>query len=565
MKKHLLLLALFSLLGFSKANCQTPDWVWARSGQCGSSTSGGAEGYSVSTDGSGYVYIGGFFYDTLILGPYVFNYARGVYIAKYDSLGNLKWAKCGPSGVSSQGIGTCIRTDVLGNTYFTGYYTGTQYFENDTLINAGIYNIFLVKYDSLGNLLWAKSAGGTKTDRSWSISFDGSENVYLTGDFSSSPCVFGSDTIISSGAGTTFLAKYDSSGNVLWVKNAIASVGAGAEGYAVATDAVGNIYVTGYFTGVSQSLIFGSDTLVNLGSGNIFLAKYDSSGNVQWAKRAGNTGYDRGVNIVTNVAGHVIITGTFSSSPITFGSCGSCILTSAGGSDAFLVEYDSSGHALWAKSIGGMGNDFGYSVATYNSNNLYIMGGSYISPTSVTFDTITLQYPTGSYDPSFIAGFDSSGNVQFAKVLASGSDDQIALAVSHSGSIYVCGDFYQINPFIVGKDTLYRVGYENPFVAKLMYPQIGESVPEISSSKEFILYPNPFEDKLTASPPAPLQRRGEKEGFELTLFDVFGRVLLRRSFINSATINTEQLARGMYFYEIKDKDGVGARGKLVKQ
>ena len=164
----------------------------------------------------------------------------------------------------------------------------------------------------------------------------------------------------------------------------------------------------------------------------------------------------------------------------------------------------------------------------------------------------------------YVAAYDSAGHVLFAKALASGGDDYNAVAAGASGCIYIGGDFFGANPFIIGNDSLFLSGLENVFVAKLCYSGIIESVPEISPTKEFIFYPNPFDDELniSTSPPTPLLQRGEEE--ELTLFDVFGRVMLRRLFTNQTTINTEQLSRGMYFYEVKDKDGVGARGKLVK-
>ena len=174
----------------------------------------------------------------------------------------------------------------------------------------------------------------------------------------------------------------------------------------------------------------------------------------------------------------------------------------------------------------------------------------------IIFDTITVQLQ--GTDPMFIAGFDFfSGDALFAKQLASGGYYQNAIAVSPSGSIYIGGAFDYVNPFIIGKDSLSLVGTGNVFVAKLSYPDIIENIQEIPT-KEFILYPNPFDGKLniSASPP-------EEE--EFVLYDVTGRLLLRCLFTTSATINTEQLASGLYIYEIADKSGVGAWGKAVKE
>src|SRR5258706_6575866 len=92
--------------------------------------------------------------------------------------------------------------------------------------------------------------------------------------------------------------------NWLWAR---AATGV-AEGLSVATDASGNVFVTGYF--VSDSITFGTTTLVNAGATNtdIFLAKYDGNGNVLWAKSAGGTPVDVGWCVATDASGNVFIT-----------------------------------------------------------------------------------------------------------------------------------------------------------------------------------------------------------------------------------------------------------------
>ena len=553
MKKQTLLLTLFILLGFSKANCQTPDWVWARSAQ--SNSSGIGEGYSISTDKSNNVYITGYYVDSITFGSFILTTTANAnfYLTKYDSSGNVIWAKSSVSSSNGYCIGYNICTDPFGNVYATGIFVDTVSFGSYTLTGAGSENVFLVKYDSAGNVLWARSAIGVGDNYGYQVSADLSGNIYVTGTFTSSTIAFGSYVLTNVAGYDIFIAKYDSFGNVIWAKRF------GNNGdevaYSIGTDALANLYVTGYFT--SPSITFGSYTLTNTGLADIFLAKFDSFCNVLWAKSVSGTDNDFGYYLVADSLGNIYITGYYFSQSITFGSF---TLNNQGAHDAFLAKYDSSGNVGWVKNIGGIGNQYGYCVAMDDLNKVYVIGSFYSA--SVTIDTIVLQRPVVYDDPMFIAGCDSSGHLLWAKALGSGGDDDNSVAASTSGCIYVGGDF-MVNSFYVGNDTLVLSGNnENAFVAKLCYPQIGESVPEISINKEFILYPNPFDDKLTASPLTPLQGRGEEE--ELTLFDVFGRVLLRRLFTNSATINTEQLARGIYFYEVRDKDGVGARGKIIK-
>ena len=558
MKKQILLLAMFILLGFSKANCQTqvPDWAWAKGAP--SYSQGLGEGWSIATDKSNNVYVTGWFNESIKFGSFnlVTNHVYTFFLAKYDPSGNVKWAKSVVSSANAYSEGYNICTDLSCNVYITGYFNDTVAFGSFNLTSAGQNDFFLVKYDSSGNALWAKSAGGTSDSYGLGISTDLSGKVYVTGYFFTPSISFGSYFLTNAGVYDIFIAKYDSSGNVLWAKSA---GGSGDDrGYGITTDKLSNVFITGRFA--SPIIAFGSDTLTDVGGYDVFLAKYDSSGHILWAKSAGGTSIDVGNYIAADASDNVYITGWYNSPSISFGSY---TLTASGGYDAFLVKYDSSGNVSRAKSIGGAGDEYGYCITVDKSSKVFVSGS--FTSSSLAFDTITVHQPVFHPDPMFVAGYDSSGLALWAKALGSGGDDQNAVATSPSGCIYIGGDLTYSDPFIIGNDSLHLSGLEEVFIAKLCYSDSGQGISEISTTKEFILYPNPFEDKLnvTASPPTPLRGRGEEE--ELTLFDVFGRVLLRRSFINQATINTEQLARGMYFYEVRDKEGVGARGKAIKQ
>ena len=565
MKKQILLLALFILLGFSKANCQTqaPDWVWAKSAQFDSA--GGGEGLRVATDIANNVYITGYYSASIIFGSFILmtTASNSFYLAKYDAAGNVKWAKSATNSSLGSSRGFSVWKDIFDNVFAVGYFQDTVSFGSDTLVSNGSADIFIVKYDTSGNVLWAKNAGGTSDDIGYGVSGDRVGNAYITGIFQSPIITFDSFTLNNAGGADIFIAKYDFSGNVLWAKS-VGSTG-DDEGYSIATDALANVYVTGFFD--SPTITCGSYTLTNVGNHDVFLAKYDSSGNVMWATSAGGTDDDEGFYVATDPSGNAYITGYYASQYIIFDSY---ILNNTGGDNSFLVKYDSSGNVVWLKNIGGAGTEKGYCIAMDGSNKVCVTGG--FTSALLSFDTITVQQPAVFNDPMFIAEYDSSGHALWVKALGSGGDDNSGVTSSPSGCLYIGGDFETLNSFIIGNDSLHLSGGEDVFVAKLCYSDSGQGISEISTTKEFILYPNPFEDEFTvaASPPGPL--KGEMAansplggGGEFILFDVFGQVLLRRSFINSATINTEQLARGMYFYEIRDKDGVGARGKAVKQ
>ena len=132
---------------------------------------------------------------------------------------------------------------------------------------------YLAKYDASGNLIWVKRPTGNGYCWATRISTDANGNSYITGGFDST-LVFGNYTLSNIGIEDGFVVKYDASGNVVWAKS---FNGSGAEvGYGICTDAIGHVYVTGFFT--DTSILFGSDTLTNImGSSNVFVAVMDTS------------------------------------------------------------------------------------------------------------------------------------------------------------------------------------------------------------------------------------------------------------------------------------------------
>ena len=332
------------------------------------------EGMSVSTDGSGNVYVTGWFSATYCTFGSITLTNAGMFLVKYDSNGNVLWAKNAGGNCNNSSYG--VSADGSGNVFVAGYFDNSGpyiIFGSDTLTNAGM---FLVKYDATGNVLWAKSGGGGN-DIGQSVSTDGKGNVFVTGNFNGNYISFGSDTLINPGDVNIFLVKYDSFGNLLWAKMAGWGIGGGQgpanEVQSCSTDSSGNVLITGG----GGTIIFGSDTLNNQG---MFLAKYDPSGNVLWVKRAAGTYQAGGSGVSTDHSSNVYVTGWFEDT-ITFGSF---ILTNSG---MFLVKYDTAGNVLWTKNANGSFPDQEYSVSTDRSSNVFVQG--YFN-SSINFDNDTL-------------------------------------------------------------------------------------------------------------------------------------------------------------------------------
>ena len=389
----------------------TGNVLWAKS-------VGGAydeRGQSVSTDASGNVFMTGYFISptisfgtTTLTNTYASNLYSDFFIVKYDTSGNVLWAKSAEGAYDDSG--QSVSTDASGNVFITGiYYSPTITFGTTTLTKTNPTNnysdIFIVKYDASGNMLWATSAeDGAFNDDGRSVSTDASGNVLIAGYFASPTITFGTTTLTNTNSSwDIFIVKYDSSGNVLWAKSAGGT--AYDIGNSVSTDAIGNVFMTGIY--YSPTITFGITTLTNANNvADIFIVKYDASGNVLWAKSAEGTWYDLSYGVCTDVIGNVFITGAFYSPTITFGTTTLTNVNAA--NDIFIVKYDASGNVLWAKSAGGTGYDEGYAVSTDASGNVFLTG-NFGSP-NINFGTTTLTNTdtTGSFRDIFIAKLDGT-------------------------------------------------------------------------------------------------------------------------------------------------------------
>jgi hypothetical protein len=283
----------------------------------------------------------------------------------------------------------------------------------DNHTSNGWYDVFLSKFDSLGNFQWAKTWGGIDFDCGYGVAVDGSGNVYVTGcfeatiDFDPGP---GVDNHTSNGYYDVFLSKFDSLGNFQWAKT-----WGGIDydyGWGVAVDGSGNAYVTGLFyeTVDFDPAAAGVDNHTSNGSYDVFLSKFDSSGNFIWAKTWGGSSGDCGNGVAVDSSGSAYVTGCFASTVDFDPGSGVDNHISNGSVDVFLSKFDSLGAFLWAKTWGGNSDDNGYGVAADNSGNAYVTGFFY--STVVDFDPgngVDNRISNGEYD-AFLSKFLPDGS-----------------------------------------------------------------------------------------------------------------------------------------------------------
>ena len=285
--------------------------------------------------------------------------------------------------------------------------------------------------------------GGASSDLGYSIAVDSSGNVYTSGSFQGTVDFdpgAGEANLTSAGGSDVFVSKLDSSGNFVWAKR-FGGTSTDA-GFGIAVDSSGNVYTTGSFFGtVDFDPGAGVADLTSAGERDVFVSKLDSSGNFVWAKRFGGTIADVGRIIAFDSSGNVYTTGYFFSTADFDPGAGTTNLTSAGGAEVFVSKLDSSGNFVWAKGLGGISTDEGYSIGVDSSGNVYTTG--YFNGT-VDFDPgagVTNLTSAGGND-SFVLKLDSLGNFVWAKGLGgTAADVGRTIAVDSSGHVYTAGYF----------------------------------------------------------------------------------------------------------------------------
>ncbi|HEY1054972.1 MAG TPA: SBBP repeat-containing protein, partial [Emticicia sp.] len=271
-------------------------------------------GGSIALDGSGNIYLTGYYTNTATFGTFSVSsqsFSADVFVAKCNTNGAFQWVKSAGGAGSDSGAG--IGVDATGNIYVTGSYAAIATFGGTQVTSNGNLDIFLAKYDNSGAFQWVKSAGGTSYDSGADLAVDSEGNIYITGSYWET-ISFGTNSITSQGSRDIFIAGYDGNGNAIWAKSAGGTQLEGAWGIAV--DEAG-VYITGHY---SSPVSFGSKTITPNGTQyDILVAKYTkSTGNFAWVQTAGGAGKDEGTAIAVDNSGNVYVIGNFAGTA-TFG------------------------------------------------------------------------------------------------------------------------------------------------------------------------------------------------------------------------------------------------------
>ncbi len=326
-------------------------------------------------------------------------------------------------GTGFDAAGRSIAVDGDGNTYLVGYSNVTWGSPIRAFTVSGTNtDSYVAKLDSSGNLLWNTFLGGTGTDYGNGLLLDPSGNIYIAGQSNVS---WGSPIRAFTVNGTNsdgFVAKLDSSGNLLW-NTFLGGTGVDS-GSGLALDGSGNIYVSA--RGGTTS--WGTPVRPHDPGANVdaYVAKLGSNGNLLWNTFLGGSGNDDANRLVVDGNGDVLVAGSSSA------TWASPIRTYTSNTDGFAAKLDTNGNLLWNTFLGGTASDVGFGLAVDTSGNVYVSGwgGNWGSP---------VRAFTGGND-AFVVKLNSSGTLQWNTFLGTTGDDaSITLWLDGNGNLYAAG------------------------------------------------------------------------------------------------------------------------------
>jgi hypothetical protein len=390
---------------------------------------GDDQGFAVVADSKGNVIVTGAFNGTVNFGKGALTSKGGadIFVVKYDRTGKVLWTK--RIGAAGDDFGEGVAVDSSDNVIVVGSFATQADFDPATPLT-GQDNGFVAKLAPDGTLVWNLGFGDANSQAALAVAVDANDQIVVAGGFSGT-LGLGSTSPQTTGGGDedAFVAKLDAGGTVLWVKAMGDGMGAASQSFgAIAVDAGNNVLVTGSGKG---SVDFGAGPVPSTGKGgdNILIAKLTPAGALTWGKIIGDDSDQNGNGVAADKDGNVLVTGTFAGQ-IQFP--GGAMLTAKGAYDIFLVKLDPAGSETWSKSFGFAGaSDSGLGVAVDQFGNV-AFGGVFNGDLDLLGGGNPPFTAVGSGD-GFVAKYDPAGKILWGTSFGGGGYDIVwSVAVSRA-------------------------------------------------------------------------------------------------------------------------------------
>lgn len=530
MKNFFLLVLLFSIICFNYVDAQV-DTSWVR--RFNGPTNSEDEAKIIKVDNNGFIYVGG----VVSTIPGYLNYG----VIKYTPDGDSVWFRYYNSPVNRESLLRDMAIDYNNNIIVTGSSDGTNYTDCAT-----------VKWDSNGNLLWAKRYDSGDIDQAYALAVDQSGNICITGYSSKS---YESNNYLT--------IKYNPAGDTLWTYNFIGIENASDVARAIAVDNTGCIIISGvtdyywgtidfvtiklnpsgdtvwtaqynspqngydYFSAMAvdgSNNIYVTGEIYNIGGNHdIITIKYNPYGDTVWTRRYSGpaNGDDKVYAFAVDNSGNVFITGSTYYAETGF--------------DYLTIKYNTSGVQQWIRTYAGLGYsnylDYAYSIALDDLGNSYVTGATEMS--TYDFDYATIKYDSDGNE-KWVIKYNGTGEL---------NDYANSVCVDNSGYVYVTG-------FSAGVGT----GFDFATIKYTQTPSSMEENPENIPAvfKLYENYPNPFNPSTVISYQLPIGGN-----VMLKVFDVLGNEIatLVDEYKSAGKYEDEwnavEFPSGVYFYQLK--------------
>ena len=452
------------------------------------------------------------------------------WVVKLDSVGTIVWQKS--LGGSNDDIAQSVQQTTDGG-YIVGGYSKSN--DGDVTGHHGTsssFDIWVVKLDSVGTLVWQKSLGGTSDDYAYSIQQTTDGGYIVVGGTNSTD----GDITVNHGGNDIWVVKLTATGTITWQK----SLGGSADDYGSSIQQTAD---GGYIVGGYSNSTDGDVTGVHggLGYNDYWVVKLDSSGTLVWQKSLGGTydDYSTGIQQTTD-GGYIVVGGSTSNDGDVTGHHGPANTAY----DFWVVKLDSVGTIVWQKSLGG--TDYDVSSGVQQTTD----GGYIVAGDSVSNDgDVTGHHGVGSYD-IWIVRLNSTGDIWWQESLGGTAVDWAELVQQTTDSGYiVAGTSYSTDGDVTGNH-----GSNDFWIVKLEKGATSK-VEDVSGNIKISTYPNPTSDYIYV------------DGIDISkiesmkIFDILGQqvenaeISIDSNKTNRTKINVGQLANGVYMIQIVTPSG----------
>lgn len=364
-------------------------------------------------------------------------------------------------------VPTGMAVDASGNIVVVGYFGGTLKLQNKatgmstTLNAAGELNYFVAKFDTKGDVLWAKGFGGVGgSGLSLTTAIYSNGDVGIAGGLYKSTS-FGGKTLSVVGIEDMFVVKFDTEGNHVW-STSFGNQFSLTEATALAFDATGNLVVGARS---NSDITIGNKSFTGSGYYDaLVMSMTADTGDVTWVNQhketSGQTNGDQSITrLTTDTSSNIYMGGTFSGGICLKPGMSSCATTVGGGKDLdlFVAKLDPSGAVSWGKILGTSTDDAATDVAVDSSGNVIVTGAI-----GASFDFGGgPQNVAGAGQHSFLAKYTNTGTYLSAKIFESSggtapSSKGIGLATDSTDNIYLAGNM--VENLSLGGDVLVNGG-----------------------------------------------------------------------------------------------------------